>query len=155
MRIKGLLRSFRWVRSRLQAGLGSEELKRLRGDVRSIVQSVERICARHGLTPDQLPGPSRRVYAFMKEVEAGHLPATEPNGIAGALQPGVALRNVRRLADHFADRFWQQLSLLISSPEARTQLLADLGRHVTAIEAICARQNASLSALETPSRQNP
>jgi hypothetical protein len=72
MRIKGLLRSFRWVRSRLQAGLGPDELKRLREDVRSIVQSVEQICARHGQTPDQLPGPSRRVYAFMKEVEAGH-----------------------------------------------------------------------------------
>ena len=94
MRIKGLLRSFRWVRSRLQAGLGPDELKRLREDVRSIVQSVEQICTCHGMTPDQLPTPSRRVVMYHELLHKKH---------------GITLVNGRRFAHTAAFRAEERL----------------------------------------------
>jgi hypothetical protein len=157
MRINGLLRAFRSVRSRLQAGLGQEELNQLREDVRSIVQTVEEICARHGMTPDQLPGPSRRVYKFLEELDAGRLPPAGPPGGSniddGSPRSRPALRNVRRCGDYLADRFWRQLPLLSRSADSRKQLQADIGRHVAAIEGICAQQKVAPGALEPPSRQ--
>jgi len=152
MRISGLLRAFRSVRSRLQAGLGPEELKQLTVDVKSIVQRVEQICARHGITPDQLPRPSRRVYKFLTELAAGHLPAGAPTVDRGLPRSRPALRNVRRCGDHLAERLWQQLPLLVTSADARKQLQADMGRHVATIEGICAQQKAAPGALEPPSR---
>ena len=153
MKIKGLLRAFRAVRARLQSGLGPEEAIRLKEDVKSLIQTVGEICTRHCMTPDRLPGPSQRVYKFLKEVEVGQLPTGGPKVDGGLPKTTLALRNVLQLGDHLTDRLWRQLPLLTSSPEGRKQLQAEIARHAEAIEGICARQNAAVGALEAPSHQ--
>lgn len=141
------------MRYRLQAGPGPEEVSQIKADVRSLLQTVEEICARQGAVPDQLPGPSRLAYRFLKEVAAGQIPIRQASAGGGLPEPRLGLRNVVRLGDHFADRFWDELALLTTSADARKALQTEVERHVGAIEDICARQNAPLSALETRSRQ--
>ena len=153
MRIKGLLRAFRSIRSRLQAGLGPEEASKLRAEVGSILQTVERICAQGGITPEQLPAPSRRVYKFLQDLNARPLPVASPGGSEARARVRLALRNALRLADHFADQLWLQRAAVSSSSDARQQILADIRRHVAVIEGICARQQVTPGALELPSRQ--
>lgn len=153
MRIKGLLKALNRVRAQLQAGIEPDQIESFAARVRSLTRQVEEICAQGGLTPDRLPGPSRMAYRFLKELDLEHLPVQQ----AGQAQPErvhrVAVRNVCAIEDSLADRFWDQLPLLMSSADARAQMLTDIQSSAEAIEAICARQNSSPGALETPSRQ--
>ncbi|HOX04732.1 MAG TPA: hypothetical protein P5555_19970 [Candidatus Paceibacterota bacterium] len=153
MRIKGLLKALNRFRAQLRAGLEPDQAASFAARVRSLTRQVEEICARGGLTPEHLPGPSRMAYRFLKELDLEHLPVQQ----AGQAQPErvhrVAVRNVCAMEDSLADRFWQRLSPLLGSAGARAQMLMDIQSSAEAIEAICARQHSSPGALETPSRQ--
>ncbi len=153
MRLKGLLGAYRSIRSRLQAGPSQEELARLRADIRSLVQSVEAICASRGLTPDHLAAPSRRVYRFLKDLDAGHLPAIATGPTGPPPRPRPAIRNVVRIGDQIADQFWDQLPVLTASAERQQHLRKTIAQHVEAIETVCAQQHALPDDLEIPSRQ--
>lgn len=74
MQFRGLVRAFDQARTQLQSGIKPGEINQFREQVESIVQSVEEICGKHRITPDQLPTPSRRVYRFLKELDTNNMP---------------------------------------------------------------------------------
>lgn len=153
MRINGLLRTFRSVRAQLRAGLAPDEVEPYVRRVKSVVASVDSICARNGLTPDHLPGPSRRVYRFLKELKPEQIPARPSAPVAPAPKTGIGLRNIVKIEGHFAERLWHDLGSLAASDALQKQFRAHIERNLAAIHAICARHHATAAALETPSRQ--
>jgi hypothetical protein len=120
--------------------------------VASIVRDVEEICRKHGTTPDMLPSPSRLAYVFLKELDLDNLPVTGEENTA-ATPAMFRIKNVLKIGESFAEKFWQQLGPLSSSGEARAQIEREIGRQVSAIERICEQHGQSPSGLETPSRR--
>jgi hypothetical protein len=151
MKIQGLVRVFHQVRSQLQTGLAPNEVEPFRARVQAIIREVEAICRKHGLTPQQLPGPSRQAYAFLRELDLDHLPGKQTD--VPAATPGFRIRNVVKLGEQLAARLWRQLDALQTSAEARAQLEQELTRQALSIEQLCAQHQQAPAALETPSRQ--
>jgi hypothetical protein len=152
MKIEGLVRAFQRVRVQLQTGLAPDEVELFRQRVTVLVQQVEAICRQHGVTPDHLPAPSRMAYTFLKTLDLTHLPLRSADEPAAATA-GVKLKNVVKLGDQLAERFWQQHAALLASAEQRTRIQQDIGQHVTTIESLCAQHGQTPAALEAPSRQ--
>jgi len=152
MRIKGLVRAFNHVRAQLQDGIRPDEVEQFRKQVESLVRQVEEICEQNGVTPEDLPAPSRRAYMFLKRLDTDNLPlrrTDEPASVA----PSFSISGVVKTGNHFADRLWRELTLLTTSPDARDQLITDIQHHLSAIERICAEHNATPDTLGKPSRQ--
>lgn len=152
LRIKGLIRVFNRVRSQLQAGLPPVEVELFKQQVRTAIRDVEEICRQHRATPDQLPGPSRLAYLFLKELDLNDLPMRQ-SGEPAIAKPSFKIRNVVKIGEQLADRIWQNLGALLTSPAARAQLIQDLENHATGIERICQHHGQTPAVLEAPSRQ--
>jgi len=152
MRIKGLVRVFNHARFQLQAGLKPEEVELFRKQVKTVVREVEEICRKHGVAPDQLPAPSRMAYLFLKEIDLDDLPVIR-DGEPTRERPTFRIRNVVKIGDYFAERLWQQLGMLTTSPDARARLEQEMDNQVSAIERVCALHDKEPSILEAPSRQ--
>jgi hypothetical protein len=152
MRIKGLVRAFNHIRSQLQAGINPEQVEPFRQHVRTVVRDVEEICRQHGTTPSRLPAPSRMAYVFLKELDLDNLPVNL-NGASSGSESNFRVKNVVRIGEYFAERLWQRLALLLSSPPEIDLIRREINEHVSSIERICERHGATPSALETRSRQ--
>jgi hypothetical protein len=153
MKIRGLLRAFKSVRSQLQAGIKPEDVTVFTNHVKSLVRSVEEICARHGVPPKQLPSPSFRAYLFLKELDTGNLPSHRSDEPGAHTASGLALRGILRLQDDLAERFWRLSGLSNASPSERDQLRVDVQQHAAAIEDICSKHGSSPASLEPPSKR--
>ncbi|MCI0486881.1 MAG: hypothetical protein L0229_09800 [Blastocatellia bacterium] len=152
MRITGLVRFFNHVRSRLQAGLKPDEVETFKKQVQGIVRDVEEMCRASGVTPDHLPGPSRRAYLFLKEIDLDNLPvAADDATVASATS--FRIKNVVKVGDYFADKLWRQLITLVDSSAARAQLKREMDGQISAIERICAKYDTTPSTLEAPSKR--
>src|SRR5262249_38625033 len=151
IRINGLIRFFNHVRSQLQTGLTQDEIEPFKQQVKKIVHDVEAICCQHSVGIDHLPAPSRRAYVFLRDLDLDNLPlrqASEP-----AAKTGFRIKNVVKTGEHFADRMWQQLDSMLTSPAIRARLAEDLERQAAAIEQICAQFGQTPAVLEAPSRR--
>jgi hypothetical protein len=152
MRIKGLVRAFNHIRSQLQTGINPEQVEQFRQQVKTIVRDVEEICRQHRTTPSRLPAPSRMAYAFLKELDLDNLPVRQ-NGENSGTASNFRVKNVVRIGEYFAERLWQRLGLLLSSPNEIDLIKREINEHVSSIERICERHGATPSALEIRSRQ--
>jgi hypothetical protein len=152
MRIKGLVRAFNQIRSQLQAGINPEQVEQFKRQVKTIVGDVEEICRQHGTTPSRLPAPSRMAYVFLKELDLDNLPLNR-SGESSGRASNFRVKNVVRTGEYFAERLWQHLALLLSSPDETDLVKREINEHVSSIERICERHGATPSALETRSRQ--
>ncbi|MGC9396545.1 MAG: hypothetical protein ACP5J4_17005, partial [Anaerolineae bacterium] len=108
IRIKGLVALMNDVRERLSAGIPPEEADDFRAMVTDGVRTVEAICRRHHATPDDLPAPSRRAYAYLKALDLKHLPppAADVSTPGGSAAPKtVRLTGVVATCNHYHARF--------------------------------------------------
>src|SRR5262249_23339652 len=152
IRINGLIRFFNHVRSQLQTGLTQDEIEPFKLQVKKIVHDVEAICRQHGVGIDHLPAPSRRAYVFLRDLDLDNLPL-RPAGEPVAAKTGFRIKNVVKTGELFADRMWQQLDSMLTSPAIRARLAEDLERQAAAIEEICAQFGHTPAVLESPSRR--
>jgi hypothetical protein len=151
MKISGLVSIFNQVRSRLQAGLSPAEVEPFRRQVRKVVTDVEEICRRNGKGIDHLPGPSRRAYLYLRDLDLDHLPMREGDSARPAAQ-GIRIKNVVKIGEQIADRLWLQLDSLLESTALRAGVGAEIHRQATAIEKVCRDHGTAPASLETPSR---
>lgn len=152
LKIKGLVRVFNHVRFQLQSGLRPVEVESFRNQVSTTIRDVEEICRRHKTTPEQLPGPSRLAYQFLKNLDLNNLPVSQQEASVAA-KPAFKIRNVVKIGEQLAERIWQNLGTLLVTPSACAQLRQDMETHATAIERICQQHGQTPAVLETPSRQ--
>lgn len=151
VRIKGLVRALKHIRTMLQHGLTLEEVAPFQENVRTLLTQVETICTAHHCSPNDLPTPSRNAYNFLRTLDLNTLPlrdATEDTP-----QQPVRIKNLVKQGQQLADWMWRKADSLMSSESSRQRILTDLQRHIQQVETICARQNSVPAMLEKPSRQ--
>ena len=69
VRINGLVKFANRVRDDLSGGVSVERLERVRRNVAGNIGTVDRILKGHRLGPGYLPGPSRRAYQFLTNID--------------------------------------------------------------------------------------
>jgi hypothetical protein len=94
VRISGLVTASNRVREQLKVGIPAQNIEKFRQSVLAALQATEQICAQARITPAQLPTPSRKAYAFLKQINLKHLPIADASLPASTHQT-LALRNVR------------------------------------------------------------
>jgi hypothetical protein len=156
VRISGLVAASNRVRDSLKVGIPAQQIEQFRQSVLTTLQTTEQLCAQARMTPDKLPTPSRKAYAFLKQLDLDRLPIADASLPATAHQT-LALHNVR--GQHQGVQ--SEISKFIgktgkgSSPlnPAKIKPLRDLLQCKTSeIEKICSRNGLSPTHLAGASK---
>jgi hypothetical protein len=160
IRIKGLVSLMNDVRERLSAGIPPEQADDFRAMVTEGVRTVEAICRRHHVTPNDLPAPSRRAYAYLKGLDLKHLPllATNAPAAGGAAAPKtIRLTGVVATCDHYHAKFARLMRDDHPAWEADhadvQRLTAELRADAEGIAALCREEGGTPADLPTQSRR--
>jgi hypothetical protein len=76
LRISGLVKLMNQVRDSLSTGIPAGDEENFRMLVRGSLRQVEVICREHKTSPDKLPSPTYRAYAYLKELDLKNLPVS-------------------------------------------------------------------------------
>lgn len=156
VRIKGLVALMNDVRERMSAGIPPERAEDFRAMVTDGVRTVEAICRKNHITPDALPAPSRRAYAYLKGLDLKHLPP--PAASAPATPKTVRITNIVAACNHYHTTF-AKLASHASAPAWTVahldvkRLAAELVAEVEGIAALCHEQDGTPADLPTQSRR--
>jgi hypothetical protein len=160
IRIKGLVGLMNDVRERLSTGIPPEQTDDFRAMVTDGVRTVEAICRQHHATPDDLPAPSRRAYAYLKGLNLTHLPppATDASTAGGSAAPKtVRLTGVVATCDHYHAKFTRLLRDDTPAWEADhadvQRLTKELRADAEGIAALCREAGGTPADLPTQSRR--
>ena len=155
VRIKGLVALMNDVRERMRMGIPPERADDFRAMVTEGVRAVEAICRKNHITPDALPAPSRRAYAYLKGLDLKHLPP--PAASAPAAPKTVRITNIVSACNYYHATF----AKLASQADAPTwtvehpdveRLTEELRAEVEGIAALCREQEGTPADLPTQSR---
>lgn len=161
LRIKGLVRLMNRLREEAQVGVPPEQLPQLREAVAQSLNTVETACQRHGITPADLPTPSRRAYEYLKGLDldafplrrvAPPRPATPP----APPQQRIYVTGVIATCDYYHARFARDIAQ--APKQCWTAATArDLAQEIAAdaqdIERICAEADGTPGQLPPRSLQ--
>ena len=160
IRIKGLVSLMNNVRERLSAGIPPERADDFRAMVTDGVRTVEAICHQHHVTPDDLPAPSRRAYAYLKGLDLKHLPPPVASGtVAGgtAAPKTIHLTGVVATCEHYLATFARLTRDNPSGWDANhadvQRLTAELRADAEGIAALCREESGTPADLPTQSRR--
>ncbi len=151
-RLKGLVKFFNRVREQLQYGLSEPQLESLKNEVAEVVRQVEKICAKYGKRPRQLPTPSRKAYQFLKNIDWENVTTHDLNE-GTRRNRTVRITNMVKVGDYFAQRFWKDLSKLVNSADCRKTFLKEIRQEAVQIEGVYSANKARPSQLSAQSQQ--
>lgn len=152
MRISGLVKAADRVREDLRRGIPPEARDEFRDRVRTLVSQVEMLCDEHAASVDDLPGPSRKAYAFLRELDLNDLP--EPSEETPAPAPTARISGVVGAAERIARQLWRERKRLAEDSRARDGIRETAASHAAAIEEIAKDQDSSASALPARARRH-
>ena len=156
VRIKGLVALMNDVRERMSAGIPPEHADDFRAMVTDGVRTVEAICRKNHITPDDLPAPSRRAYAYLKGLDLKHLPP--PSTSAPAVPKTVRITNIVAACTYYHAEFAKLASRAsapawtVEHPDVK-RLAAELVAEVEGIAALCREQDGTPADMPTQSRR--
>lgn len=156
MRIKGLVALMNDVRERLSVGILPEHADDFRAMVTDGVRAVEAICRKNHITPDDLPAPSRRAYAYLKGLDLRHLPP--PTVSAPAVPKTVRITNIVAACNYYHAAFAKLVShadapaWTVEHPDIK-RFTVELSAEVEGIAALCREQEGTPADLPTQSRR--
>jgi hypothetical protein len=160
IRIKGLVALMNDVRERLSAGIPPEEAGDFRAMVTEGVRTVEAICHRHHVTPNDLPAPSRRAYAYLKGLDLKHLPPPAADASAAgvsATPKTIRLTGVVATCNRYHARFARLVRNASPAWEADhadiQRLTKELRGDAEGITALCCEVGGTPADLPTQSRR--
>ncbi|MBN2393501.1 MAG: hypothetical protein JXR84_22400 [Anaerolineae bacterium] len=160
VRIKGLVALMNDVRERMGAGIPPEHADDFRAMVTDGVRTLEAICRKNHITPDDLPAPSRRAYAYLKSLDLKHLPppvTNAPTEGMSAAPKTIRLTGVVATCDHYHAKFarlMRDTSLAWDVNQADVKrLTAELRADAEGIAALCYEEGGTPADLPTQSRR--
>ncbi len=166
VRIQGLVRLMNRVRDQLRAGVSVDEAEEMRAAVHDAVRMVEQVCRRHRMTPEQLPAPSRRAYAYLRDlVKSGALDdarlrvqSAEPGEGPRPPRSEIEISGIVAACNYYHREFAAVVtrSLAKRGPidQAAVTLLAGrLHTATEAIKALCEESHGTPADLRAPSRR--
>lgn len=77
LRISGLVREANFFREACTCPMTSADRETLSRRLTNTLAKIDEICRRHGVSPTRLPGPTRRAYEFLAQLDLSRLPQTE------------------------------------------------------------------------------
>jgi hypothetical protein len=159
VRIKGLVAASNQVREQLKVGIAAERVEAFRQQVRATLKATEQLCASARMMPAQLPTPSRKAYAFLKQLDLKHLPIADSSLSTDATQ-AIALRNVRAQQEQIQSEIAAVAGYTVGtwrSPFSAGKiepLYGLLQQKVTEIEQICSQNGLSPAQLTGNSKSH-
>jgi hypothetical protein len=153
--IKGLVSLMNTVRERMGAGISPEHADDFRAMVMDGMHAVEAICRKNHITPDELPAPSRRAYAYLKSLDLRHLPP--PTASAPAVPKTIRITNIITVCNYYQTEFAKLASRAdapiwtTEHPEVK-RLIEELCAEAEGIAALCREQNGTPADLPAQSR---
>jgi hypothetical protein len=152
-RIKGLVKTFRGVRTKLQQGVPEDEVDDFRRFIQNTIDTVEAICSKNGASPDELPHQSRNAYHFLKNLDLDKLPIIKKDlSTSRRERQSIKIRNVIKNGDAFIQILSEKAFELENSVDALRRIHEQIQHTVHRIDEICQKSGASPGMLDTPSR---
>ncbi len=146
------------AREGLATGVTEAELPAFRRMVIDSVGFVEQSCRESGISPQDLPAPSRRAYEFLKRIDLERIPAREGPAAEGSKNVRISniISSCRGFQQDFASHAHEAASGG-SRGRRREDPLLDLHARISTlallIEEIVAQYGAGPSALPDPTRR--
>ncbi len=145
LRIRGLVKTARYVQDRIDSGISDAEITEVNRYVKATLEQVTAICAKHNTTPDRLPSPSFKAFIFLNSLNGDTISwaTNRPNGnskrIGGVVTTAKATSiELTRCALHNGDI---------------SQLKATVAQGLRAIQRRWENQSIASGTLPLPSRQ--
>ncbi|MCB9637463.1 MAG: hypothetical protein H6728_09975 [Myxococcales bacterium] len=151
LRIHGLVRAHKTLRTQLQHGIPHQDQPRFKKEVRSLLRKVEELCTLHRTTPQALPAPSRNAYLALKQIDLDNLPQPPHHDLAPPRS--VRISGLLQLGHHTCEQIWKELDRLVLSTDAQGDLRIEIAAHATHIETLCQQEQQTPHALEPPSQR--
>ena len=112
LQVRGAVRSMNLARQALSAGLHPGSVESFRRQVLDSIAELEAICRKHRITPQELPGPSRQAYLYLKSIDLERLPLQNQDSRPAAAPPQSPNRVAFRGLLAFCDRLQEELGAL-------------------------------------------
>ncbi|HOT92587.1 MAG TPA: hypothetical protein PLJ78_11390 [Anaerolineae bacterium] len=160
LRIKGLVSLMNRVREQMSAGIPPEHADEFRALVMDGVRTVEEICRRNHITPNDLPAPSRRAYAYLRSLDLKHLPLPAPQASTGdgrAASKTIRITNIVATCNDYHKVFARLATTQdtpvwsVEHPEVQ-RLAAELRAEAEGIAALCREEGGTPADMPTQSR---
>ncbi len=152
LQIRGLVKAAQKAQEQLLVGIATADLPAFRKFILSSVETVERLCFDAKVTPHQLPVRSRQAYYFLKGIDLHHLPCSGSHSLNATAQT-IGIRNIKTQQRAILWRISQLAANCILDLAGTPELVKTINQVVTAIEKICALQQATPAKLTSNSRQ--
>lgn len=156
IRIKGVVKTMTTARTELANGIPAHEADAFRRYVTNAVTTIEQICIKNQITPQDLPAPTYRAYQYLKSIDLDNLPIL-PAGEQKAPRP-MRIKNLiavcnslQRDIETLATQF-QPAQLSLETPLV-SALLDDIGKQAHQTEQICANADSSPAHLPLQSQR--
>jgi len=155
IQIRGLVSVMNHVRDQLRTGISPEEEADFRATVRDAVRTVDTICRANRITPEDLPTPSRKAYAYLSELDLGNLPRPTRDQIVteNSVRISGILTTCRRYHRKLADIVTSEPPPYKATSPAVQRLARALKTEVSAIAGLCEDAGATPAALPVRSRR--
>ena len=151
MRIRGLVRASHQVRDQLKTGVPAHQVTQFQQFVQDTLQSVERLCAEAHTCPQQLPTPSRKAYAYLKQVDLSALPIIDAT-LPPQPQQRVRVQNLRPQQQAIQLKIAQIAQTSQRQDTQIKKLVRLLNDNVGRVEHLCAEQGTTTAALTGQAR---
>jgi hypothetical protein len=143
------------VRNQLRNGIPESEAAAFRTSVRDVVHRVENMCRAHRTSPEALPGPSARAYAYLKVLDLDNLPGPRATPIVP--RGSIKVSGIITVCNTYHDRFSKLILKQPGTYTIATPSVQDLARtlqtEVQAIGALCEEAGGSPAALPVQSER--
>ena len=110
LRIKGLVSVANSVRHDLSQPLSPTRKERLGETVATSLQQVDRIVAKHGVTVEHLPEPTRRAYRFLASVDLNSIPTQTAVESDVPARGSVSLVGIKSYVDNVLAKLAEPIS---------------------------------------------
>lgn len=150
VKIRGLVAFQKRVWEEMARGVSPQALEPFRRSISNAVKAVRELCEEHGLTPDELPPPSRNAYRFLASINLDAINVSSPG--RPALPRAVGLRNVVSVVNRFSSRMWAFLDRLLKDPGMSASFREELAASARKVETLCAELDSDPSMLDGRTR---
>lgn len=143
------------VRDQMRNGVPEADAGDFRQTVRDAVRTVENICRSHKTTPDTLPAPSRRAYAYLRDLDLTNLPKPKATPIVteGSIRVSGIVTVCNRYHARFSRQVQRETGPYTVEHHAVQTYAAAMESETAGIAAICRDSGGPPAALPVRSRR--
>lgn len=155
IKISGLVKLMNRAREHMGTGIPASQAPAFRRMVEDAVAFVEGVCRREGISPDDLPAPTRRAYCYLKDLDLENLPLLnddQPGSLGGIRISNVvsSCRAFQRELSQWARGGAENAGKDIEMPSDLALLHGRMSDLASLIDRICEEMGGSPSRLPGP-----